>query len=436
MRLLFFLLLPTIANALTYNERFDVQIIKVYDKNVLVLNRGLEDGIVKNDHIKLTTPDGFIARGVCIKEGMMSSHWKIYRVVRPELVSKDTIYHLNSMNQSEIPEDIQELYTNVDFSREYKDWDEKDLNEQLRLQQKRFAEYDFPKSTEGVDLYPENHMSKAEYLLHRHFNRKKFMKDLKTLNFNVFASPYSTNTLENQKSANYGFNAKNEGEKYDITANYLDEYQKIADPVNRKSIIRARNILNAEVEIKDFDFDWGYLTYVQYDNARYGNIYTPRTHVKFAPFGMRYEITPMKGISYSDLSYFVFYDYRVDDKLTIKEKFDPAKGGNVFDGYDVDETRSTRIRHGIRWRWQGKFNDYIVYSNELWYQPSMSISNWNFDFQDVDMTNTFRFSFLLNDNLYLDLENIYRYDVLMKDYYGVDPSYMANVIHFRYSFNI
>lgn len=102
--------------ALESSDIMKTQILKAYGKNILVLNRGLEDAIFKKDHIKITSSEGFIARGICIKANMMTSHWKIYRVVRPELVSKDTLYDMKSINQSELPYDIKK-YTNINLEK-------------------------------------------------------------------------------------------------------------------------------------------------------------------------------------------------------------------------------------------------------------------------------------------------------------------------------
>src|SRR5690606_9636138 len=106
------------------------------------------------------------------KEGMLSSHWKIYRVVRPELVSKDRDFNLYSINQSEIPEDIEELYAKVDFDKKFTEWDEKNLKKQLKLQQKRFAKYDFPKSVND-NVFKKKEKTFSDHIMERNFDKKK-----------------------------------------------------------------------------------------------------------------------------------------------------------------------------------------------------------------------------------------------------------------------
>ena len=129
--------------SLDMNERMSSQILKVYPKNVFVINRGLEDGVRVDEHIKLTSQDGFIARGLCIKTSLRYSLIKIYRVVRPELVSMDTHYTLHSIKQSEIAPHIRKLKA-FDFTNDYKDFSEADIDLGKNLQQKRIANYDLP----------------------------------------------------------------------------------------------------------------------------------------------------------------------------------------------------------------------------------------------------------------------------------------------------
>lgn len=129
--------------SLDINESMNSKILKVYPKNVFAIDRGLEDGINVDEHVKLTSKDGFIARGLCIKSSLRYSLLKIYRVVRPELVSRDTKYHLHSMKLSEIAPQIKELKA-FDFTDDYKDFSEADLDLGKNLQQKRIANYDLP----------------------------------------------------------------------------------------------------------------------------------------------------------------------------------------------------------------------------------------------------------------------------------------------------
>ena len=141
--------------AIDSSDILKVSIIKHYDKNVLVINRGLEDGIYKADHIKLTNQEGYIARAICIKASMLISHWKVYRVVRPELMSYDSVYTLSSMNQSEIPRDLRAFQKKL-FNDDYNDISDKDINKVVVLQQERIASFDLPKNMEYDPLLEQS----------------------------------------------------------------------------------------------------------------------------------------------------------------------------------------------------------------------------------------------------------------------------------------
>ncbi|MBC77141.1 MAG: hypothetical protein CME64_14110 [Halobacteriovoraceae bacterium] len=135
-----FLLGHNQALSLISADKMSAQILTYLDKNVLSISRGLEDGIVKGDHMKLTNDYGFIARGICLKAAMGKSYWKIYRVVRPELVSKDSLYTLHAINQSEIPRDLKK-FKEVDFR---KFIPEESEQEAIKRQQDFIMNYDLP----------------------------------------------------------------------------------------------------------------------------------------------------------------------------------------------------------------------------------------------------------------------------------------------------
>lgn len=113
MKLKIFFLLITLSSQVYSLESTDVmeaRILNAYQKNILSLNRGYEDGIEPGDHIKLTNENGFVARGVCLSRTSNSAVFKFYRIVNPELLSKESSYSLIAINQSEMPEDIRQKY--------------------------------------------------------------------------------------------------------------------------------------------------------------------------------------------------------------------------------------------------------------------------------------------------------------------------------------
>jgi hypothetical protein len=430
--LLLVFLCPTWVYALESSDRLRVRIIKVYEKNVLVLNRGMEDGIFPKDHIKLTNPDGFIARGVCIKSGMLSSHYKIYRVVRPELVSKDSGYKLTSINQSEMPKDIERMYKEVDFTYYYEDWDEKDLQKQLKLQQKRLAQYDLPEDTKNDPIIEDSKKTGLDRFVEKNFSRKQLAKDFETLYFTVYASPYSVQSLNNQQDLNYGVDVLNKGEKYDFAFDYNTMRRKMVNPFNKSEVDHSRKNYSATFEIKDFSESWNYVAMLRYDDSRYGGISNPREHTQLGLMGFKYISDYTANDDFTDFTYVFFLDQRKDDTI------EPVIVGTAVVGQKINQETNTNVRHGFRWRTRGYFDTQrtFAFDNELWWQPLMDLSRRELSFDDVDMYNRFRISLKASDKFFIDYENHYSYDINQKVHYGIEPTVITNVFNFRYMFEL
>ena len=75
------------ANALESFDRLGyIKILKVLPNNVVMVNRGLEDGIRRNDHAKISHElNGYSSRAICLKASSDLSYWKIYRVPHSEV---------------------------------------------------------------------------------------------------------------------------------------------------------------------------------------------------------------------------------------------------------------------------------------------------------------------------------------------------------------
>lgn len=82
----------------------NVKILKVLPNNIIMLNRGIEDGILRNDHAKISNESsGYNSRAICLKVSADVSYWKIYRVPEAEAFSLDYTYSLIGLADREIP---------------------------------------------------------------------------------------------------------------------------------------------------------------------------------------------------------------------------------------------------------------------------------------------------------------------------------------------
>lgn len=91
------------TGALGIDETLPHRILEILPQNIVIISRGAEDGLALNEHVKILSTDGFIARGLVIKSNKNAAFVRLYRVVRPYLVSKDVIYALTSLRLKQIP---------------------------------------------------------------------------------------------------------------------------------------------------------------------------------------------------------------------------------------------------------------------------------------------------------------------------------------------
>lgn len=96
-----FLLLYTVficsfsAHALVVDEKLTLRVLKLSDsKRTILINRGVEDGLVKGDHAKFYLSTGVVARGVVVKTAPSRSIWSLYRIIDSKKISADAVLNL------------------------------------------------------------------------------------------------------------------------------------------------------------------------------------------------------------------------------------------------------------------------------------------------------------------------------------------------------
>ncbi len=99
------LILPLNLWALDPNEEFPLTITKVHRPDLVVVNRGLEDGLRLGDHIKFYQVGNFSARGVVVRTEKEKTFIKVYRIMG-KLEQGASGFELVCINRSEIPDYI------------------------------------------------------------------------------------------------------------------------------------------------------------------------------------------------------------------------------------------------------------------------------------------------------------------------------------------
>lgn len=93
-------------SALEIDEKLPLRFLQVSgSKKTVLINRGLEDGLVVGDHAKFFVTTGVIARGVVVKASPSRSIWSLYRLVSPEKVQKSKVLNLKIASPVKLTDD-------------------------------------------------------------------------------------------------------------------------------------------------------------------------------------------------------------------------------------------------------------------------------------------------------------------------------------------
>lgn len=94
------------ANSLEIDEKLTSRILKVSGtKKTVLLNRGLEDGLVVGDHAKLFLTTGVIARAMVVKASPTRSIWAVYRIIDGGSLFPDKVVNIKISTPMRTTED-------------------------------------------------------------------------------------------------------------------------------------------------------------------------------------------------------------------------------------------------------------------------------------------------------------------------------------------
>jgi hypothetical protein len=108
--------------ALEIDEKLTLRIVKTsVSKKTILVNRGIEDGLIKGDHAKFFVSAGVIGRGVCIKLSPTRSVWSVYRVVNADFLRDEQVLKLKITPAVKITKDDSRMLVSDDVPNVTKD---------------------------------------------------------------------------------------------------------------------------------------------------------------------------------------------------------------------------------------------------------------------------------------------------------------------------
>lgn len=395
-----------------------VKIIRVLPDNIVVLNRGLEDGIQRNDHAKLSSDvAGFSSRAICIRVANDLSYWKIYRVPNAEAFSLDYTYTITGLADREIPMPTAKLRDSV---QKFNDpaLDKKNENE---TKDPFTIKPDLPERLTERDLIEAKGPEKRKLFIEQALNQDRLKRDLQNYQVSLFASPFTRQSINEGESLRYGFRAGNLASKYRLLSQFEQSQTKLKDPLTKETVSTRSTNGQLQFVIHHLTPSISSLSLVNYNSQKFSELGTPASLWQIGLIGFTWHIYESKTWEYMDLSYIPLYDMRTTD---------------VIENGSKTSKKETGLRHGIRFAVKTRINERVAFENLLWVRPFQDVSTWEMKGDDLNLVNDLKLVFSLTDNLFFDYNFIYQKDKLWKTLSGLPENNTINSLNLRYDFEI
>lgn len=404
-------------HALDINEELsNVRLLDVHPNNIVVLNRGGEDGIWVGSHAKLRGAEGYAARGVCVKSGLLTSHWRLYRIVNNQLVSKDLTYTLIGMEDSEATAEVGRVRA-TDYSKKVPDFDEE------RLAPPKEIKSDLPETLEKDRLYLNSLKTKQTLFLEKNFDKEKMKRDFRIVRGSIYASPFSVQKGPNNvQNYLYGARVGNQGKKYHASVGFDKVSLRATEDKSGQDIVNDATTVNGNFKINDISPSWDAFSDITWRQARYGSDYAPRRQILVAPIGFAWKREPTRHLKRFELSYAPTYDSRNHESKEL-------------DG-EYNNSESDGLRHALGLVFTYEVSPELSIRNNFVYRPRQDFSNSSLDLADNLAENKFEASWRIGGQWFAAYEFRWMDDAQLRRLNNMTRVVTINSFNIRYDFEI
>jgi hypothetical protein len=410
-------LLSLSAYALEPSEKVpDAKILKVLPNNILMIDRGLEDGISRNDHIMLTNNlVGFAARAICLRSSFTTSYLKLYRIPEAEAISLDYTYTLVGIDDREIPSRVSKL-------RDIRQEIEEDTGKREVGADPFLVNRDLPERLTERDLLKASGPERKKLFIEEALNQDQLKRDLTDYRLSIFASPFTRQSINEGESLRYGFRGGNIASKYRLLTQFEQQQTKLKDPFTEESVSTRSTSGQAQFIIHELNPGVSSLSLVNYNALKFSSLGTPSSHWQIGPLGFTWHLYESKTWEYMDLSYVPLYDMRTTDVVN-------AEG-------NVTSEKESGIRHGFRFAFKSRINERVALENLLWVRPYQNLASWEIEGDNLNLVNDLKMVFNISGNLFFDYNLIYQKDKLWKTLSNLPETNIINSLNVRYDINL
>ena len=406
------------AYSLESFERLNgVKIIKVLDKNIILVDRGIEDGILLNDHAKFSQEnEGYSARAICVRVKSSISYWKLYRIPYSESISKDFTYIIEGMADQEVPFPQAALR-----DRELKFTDPDDNKEAASSNDPFSIKGDLPEKLTERDLIETVGPEKRQLFIEKALNRDQLNRDLSNYRISLFASPFTRQSINQGESYRYGIRGGNVASKYRLLTQFEEQQSHMKDPLTEEEVSTKSTTGQAQFVIHRMTPDTSSLSLLNYNSMRFSELGTPKSQWQFGPMGFTWHLFENRTWEYFDLSYIPLYDIRTTEVISNAVKSEEKVNG---------------LRHGFRLAVKNKINERVAFENLLWVKPYQDLASWRIEGDNLNLSNDLKLIFNLAGNLFFDYNFVYQRDKLWKTLSDLPETNTINSLNIRYDFDL
>jgi hypothetical protein len=417
--LVLLIILGSNAFALITNENTPTRILKVRPNNLLIINRGLEDGIEISDHGKITNPNGFVARAICLKATKMTSFWKVYRVVYPNKLSLDDEYVLTSINDSEVPKEMEE-YQDSRFSQMYVEDNEALFIAKQKEDEAKYQAYIERRRKiqqgEDPDAEPEEDLTQLQ-------------QDFKKWNLTLGIDPFSisrTRNFNKETNLTYSLNLANQGETYQANLNFQQNNAKIETIENltgtpETTLTRNQSdTISGSFDKRNFIPRLSLTSNASISTEKFNGFMSSQT-LNVSPIGITASIVkvdPTNEFSGDHWSMSLQPSYQ---KFITQEKeqVEDINGDLVFSG-NVLKNENRVFNLTLTSQINFNIGNLAVKMNSTWGPNFSPETGSSFDTSNVAINNDLSFTYPFSRSLSFTLQHIYKYNAIPQFGINVD----------------
>jgi hypothetical protein len=247
MRWILFIFLMSSLQALEIDEKLTARFLKVSEsRKTVLLNRGLEDGLVAGDHAKFFITTGVIARGTVVKASPTRTIWSLYRIVDGTKVFTNKVVNIKISKPVKITEDASKALR-PDFvpqGVEVVQAEGNIVNE---------TEMDDLSKNERVDLKDFKEGTMMDYDMERSFLDYRSLEIFGLLHFSSLSSTVDQNASGSYTSGDSNINATLGFEKYFTESTGFFRSVSFSAFIHR-DVAKVTSIANTSITIGVFEY--------------------------------------------------------------------------------------------------------------------------------------------------------------------------------------